>query len=116
MGGKQLFHGLSREYPGIVPGLSRHFPEISWEFCFRVSLFAQEKGNTQTNLTPTHSRDNPEKLFMFIVILSPSPKEEARAVRVTLCHDNFCPVFFPMSLLTFADCKSFNDFKAKCLG
>ena len=35
-----IFAGLSRDYPGIVPGLSRHFPEISSEFCLYVSLFA----------------------------------------------------------------------------
>ena len=39
----KLFMGLSQEYPWIVPGLSRHFPEISWEFCFCVSLFTKKR-------------------------------------------------------------------------
>ena len=55
---------------GIVPGLSLDcpgiFPEISREILFVFSLYFQETGNEQTNLTPTHSRDNPEKMFMFI--------------------------------------------------
>ena len=38
-----FFTGLSQDYPRIVPGLSRHFPEISWQFCLCVSCFAQEK-------------------------------------------------------------------------
>ena len=65
------FTGLSRDYPGTVPGLSWPFPEISWEFCLCVSLFPQEKGKHINNLTPTHFRDNPAKLFMFIGFFSP---------------------------------------------
>ena len=42
----KIFTGLSQDYPGTVPGQSRPFPEISWEFCLCVSLFPQEKGNT----------------------------------------------------------------------
>ena len=33
-------------YPGIVPKLSRHFLEISWEFCLYVSFFFPEKNAT----------------------------------------------------------------------
>ena len=66
-----MFTGLSRDYPGTVPGLCRPFPEISWEFCLCVSLFRQEKGKHINNLTPTHFRDNPAKLFMFIGFFSP---------------------------------------------
>ena len=36
-----------------------------------VSFLPQEQGNTQTILTPTHSWDNPEELFMYIVLFSP---------------------------------------------
>ena len=61
-----MFTGLSRDYPGTVPGLSRPFPEISWEFCLCVSLFLQEKWKHINNLTPTHFRDNPARLFMCI--------------------------------------------------
>ena len=64
---KQNFPGLSRDYPGTVPGLSRDCPEISWEFCLCVSLFPQEKGKHINNLTPTHFRDNPAKLFIWRV-------------------------------------------------
>ena len=59
---KQNFHGT-------VPGLSWDCPgtfSSSWELCLCASHFPQEEGNTETNLTPTRSRDNPEKLFMFI--------------------------------------------------
>ena len=66
-----IFTGLSRDYPGTVPGLSRPFPEISWEFCLCVSLFAQENGKHINNLTPTHFQDNRAKLFMFIGFFSP---------------------------------------------
>ena len=62
---------ISRDCPGIIPGLSRHVRETSWGFCLCVSLFAQEKGNTYRNLSPIHSRDNAENLFMFIVFCVP---------------------------------------------
>ena len=62
----KILTGLSRDYPGTVPGISRPFPEISWEFCLCVSLSSPEKGIHINNLTPTHFRDNPAKLFMFI--------------------------------------------------
>ena len=42
---KQNFHGT-------VPGLSRPFPEISWEFCLCVSLFPHEKGKTHKQFDP----------------------------------------------------------------
>ena len=32
-----------QDFHGIVPGLSRHFLEISWEFCLCVSLFPTRK-------------------------------------------------------------------------
>ena len=71
---KQRFHGivpgLYRDCPGTLPA----FPEISWEFCLCVSLFPQEKGKHINNLTPTHFRDNPAKLFMFIGFFSPDTK------------------------------------------
>ena len=66
-----MFTGLSRDYPGTVPGLSRPFPEISWEFRLCVSLFPRKKGKHINNLTPTHFRDNPAKLFMLIDFFSP---------------------------------------------
>ena len=37
--------------------------------CF--PLFPKEKGKHINNLTPTHFRDNPAKLFMFIGFLAP---------------------------------------------
>ena len=61
---RQIF---PRDYPGTIPGLSRPFPAISWEFCLCVSLFPQEKGKHINKLTPTHFRDNPAKLFMFTI-------------------------------------------------
>ena len=66
-----MFTGLSRDYPGTVPRLSRPFPKISWEFCLCVSFLPQEKGKHINNLTPTNFRDNPATLFMFIVFFSP---------------------------------------------
>ena len=81
--------GLSRDYPGTVPGLSRPFPEISWELCLCVSLFSQEKGKHINNLTLTHFRDNPAKLFMFIGFFSPPKnsrstyKKKSRVLRWT---------------------------------
>ena len=70
---KQYFHGivpgLSRDYPGI-------FPRFPGNVVYVFSLFPQDKGKTLTNLTPTRSRDNPEKLFMLIgVFLSPDFKD-----------------------------------------
>ena len=64
----QNFTGLSRDYPGTAPGLSRPFPQISWEFCLCVSLFPQEKGKHINNLTSTHFRDNPAKLFILVFL------------------------------------------------
>ena len=85
---KQNFHGIA----GTVPGLSRPFPEISWEFCLCVSLFlfmcfpfSQEKGKHINNLTPTHFRDNPAKLFMFIGFFLPRYK---KSVSVHPVHGN----------------------------
>ena len=40
--------------------------------CF--SLFPPEKGKHINNLTPTHFRDNPAKLFMFIGFFPPTPR------------------------------------------
>ena len=48
----KILTGLSRDYPGTVPGLSRPFPEISWEFCLCVSLSPGEKGETQKQFDP----------------------------------------------------------------
>ena len=73
----KIFTGLSRDYPGTVPGPSRPFPEISWELGLCVSLFPQEKGKHINNLTPIHFRDNPAKLFMFFGFCSPP---------TNLCH------------------------------
>ena len=56
-----------------VPGLSRHFPEMSAKFVyvfpFFFLFFHWKTGKHITNLTPTHFQDDPEKLFMFIVFL-----------------------------------------------
>ena len=79
-----MFTGLSRDYPGIVPGLSRPFPEISWEFCLCVSLFPQEKEKHINNLTPIHFRDNPAKLFMFIGFFA--PRILATSALGNICH------------------------------
>ena len=57
----KMFTGLSRD----CPGLSRQFPQVSWEF---VYVFPFKKGNTSTILTPTRLPDNPEKWCMFIVL------------------------------------------------
>ena len=75
--------------PGIIPGLSRPLPEISWEFCLCVSLFPQEKGKHINTLTPTHFRDNPAKLFMFIGFFAPRTKQEHKKKSFTpmLCPD-----------------------------
>ena len=59
----------SRDYFGTVPGtLPASFPEISWAFCLCVSLSPQQKGKHINNLTTTHFRDNPAKLW---VVFSP---------------------------------------------
>ena len=75
------FKGLSRDYPGTVPGLSRPFPEISWEFCLCVSLFPQEKGKHINNLTPTHFQDNSAKLFMLIGFFAPDIMENKKPIK-----------------------------------
>ena len=62
-----MFRGLSRDYPGTVPACSGDFLGILF-MCFP---FFQEKGKHINKMTPTHFRDNPAKLFMFIGFSAP---------------------------------------------
>ena len=61
---KQNFHG-------IIPGLSRPFPEISWDFCLCVSHFSQEKRKHVNNLTPPISGTIPRSCLCLLVFFSP---------------------------------------------
>ena len=69
---KQNFHrivpGLSRDCPGL-------FLRFPGNFIYVFPFFPKEKGKHINNLTPTHFRDNPAKLFMFIVFFCPPTKK-----------------------------------------
>ena len=87
---KQNFHGI---VPGLSRGLSRPFPEISWEFCLCVSLLPQERGKHINNLTPTHFRDNPAKCLCLLVfcppeIFSSTQNQIKKNVRRCGCRSN----------------------------
>ena len=63
----KMFTGLSR----TVLAFSRDFLGFFF-MCF--PLFSSRKRKHINKLTPTHSRDNPEKLFLFIELFSPEKK------------------------------------------
>ena len=57
---KQNFHGT-------VPGLSRHFPEISWEFCLCVSCFPKENDKHINKFDP-HPFPGQSRKFVYIYL------------------------------------------------
>ena len=73
---KQNFHG-------IVQGLSRPFPEISWEFCLCVSLLPQEKGEHINNLTPTPFPGQSREFVYVYWFFSPPKFGENKFLRIT---------------------------------
>ena len=72
------FKGLSRDYPGTVPGLSRHFLEMSWEFCLCVSLFPQEKATHKQIWSPPVLGTIPKSCLCVLVFFS-TQRESFRA-------------------------------------
>ena len=67
-----MFTGLSRDYPGTVPGLSRPFPEIFLGILFMCFPFSPGKGETHKQFDPHPiSGTIPRSCLCLLVFFSP---------------------------------------------